>query len=316
MSQRPKLGPRPAALGPHPACPHFADAVERFTVYLRTECGLASTTLEAYGRDLAELEAFVSRQRLDLGDLDFRVIQGHLMACKERGLALASIARRMATLKVFLRFCFGQRLIARDMASILETPRRWRNLPRPLNMKAVDALLGSLDPEEAYYPRDRAILELLYATGVRVSELAGLSLSSINLDIGYLRVFGKGGKERVVPVGRAAIEALREYLAGLRLRLVKPPDRGALFLSRTGRPLDRTAVWRLVVRHARRAGFQGKLSPHTLRHCFATHLLVGGADLRVVQALLGHADVTTTEIYTHVDRSRLKSIHQKYHPRQ
>jgi integrase/recombinase XerD len=316
MAAKTNSRPRLPAHGAESSCPHLAAAVERFKVYLRTECGLASTTLEAYGRDLAELEAFVGRQRLDLGDLDFRVIQGHLMACKERGLALASIARRMATLKVFLRFCFGQRLIARDMASILETPRRWRNLPRPLNMKAVDALLGSLDPEEAFHPRDRAILELLYATGVRVSELAGLSLSSINLDIGYLRVFGKGGKERVVPVGQAAIEALRDYLAGLRRRLVKPPDRGALFLSRTGRPLDRTAVWRLVVRHARRAGFQGKLSPHTLRHCFATHLLAGGADLRVVQALLGHADVTTTEIYTHVDRSRLKSIHQKYHPRQ
>ena len=164
--------------------------------------------------------------------------------------------------------------------------------------------------------RERAILELLYATGIRVSELTGLTLDNINLDIAYVRVFGKGRKERVVPVGQTALEAIEAYLADLRPKLVTAKSRNALFLSRTGRPLDRTNVWRMVDKYARLTGLDGKTSPHTLRHSFATHLLEGGADLRVVQELLGHADVSTTQIYTHVDKSRLKSIHQKYHPRQ
>ena len=169
---------------------------------------------------------------------------------------------------------------------------------------------------EDFHTRDRALLELLYATGMRVSELTGLCLQDVNLKVGFLRCFGKGNKERIVPIGRSAVQAVQTYFDTQRREQLWDPAQEALFLSRTGKPLDRTNCWRIVRKYARRIGLKGRLSPHTLRHCFATHLLEGGADLRIVQELLGHADVATTQIYTHVDRDRLKSIHQKYHPRQ
>jgi integrase/recombinase XerD len=177
----------------------------------------------------------------------------------------------------------------------------------------VDALMSAPDDGDAFAVRDRAVLELFYACGLRASELCGLTLPNVRLDLGYLRCFGKGRKERVVPIGRTAVEALREYLETQRAATDR---RGSpfVFLSRTGRPLERTTVWRLVVKYARRMGVPGRFSPHSLRHCFATHLLQGGADLRVVQELLGHADVSTTQIYTHVDASRLKDIHRRFHP--
>ncbi len=304
-----------------PAPGPFADELiprllEGFRLYLSVECGLAVSTLEAYRRDLGEFSAFLATQRVPLGDLGMEHLQPYLMALRGRGLALASIARRVASLRMFLRYCHAFGHLDEDLAALVETPRKWHKLPHALHYRKVDALLAAPDPQDRYYHRDLAVLELLYATGVRVSELVGLTLDRINLDIGYVRVMGKGRKERVVPVGRCAIEAVRRYLQELRGRLAGRRNPAALFLSRTGRPLDRSNVWRIVVRCARQAGLPGPLSPHTLRHSFATHLLEGGADLRVVQSLLGHADVTTTQIYTHVDRSRLKSIHQKYHPRQ
>lgn len=294
----------------------MTDWIAQFKTYLTVECGLAASTLEAYGRDLAEFNRYVEASGLHLGALEYPQLQHYFLHLKDRGLALASIARRMACLKMFLRFCFGRKLLCEDLAALMETPKKWRSLPVAVHYKKVDALLAAPDPQDAFYHRDRAILELLYASGIRVSELAGLTLQRLNLDIGYVRVLGKGEKERVVPIGKPAIEALGLYLAKQRSALMQDPLEQGLFLSRNGRPLDRTNVWRIVGRHARAAGIAERVSPHTLRHCFATHLLEGGADLRVVQSLLGHANVVTTEIYTHVDRSRLKAIHRKYHPRQ
>lgn len=290
--------------------------IDRFKSYLWVECGLAPSTLEAYGRDLRELAGFLDERRLHVVDLTYPQLQQHLIHLKDRGLALASIARRVACLRMFFRFLFANRKLKEDLASLIETPRKWRSLPHSLHYKNVDALLAAPDESEEYYWRDRAILEMLYASGIRVSELVGLTLDRTNLDVGYVRVIGKGNKERVVPIGRCAIDGVREYLRVQRPQLSNAKSSDALFLARTGRPLERTNVWRIVVKYARLAGLGKSLSPHTLRHSFATHLLEGGADLRVVQALLGHADVATTQIYTHVDRSRLKSIHQKYHPRQ
>ncbi len=297
-------------------CAGIHDAINDFKIYLTTECGLAPATLEAYGRDLKELTAYLESGGTGLEDIDFAVMQHFMIHLQKRGLAISSIARRLACMKVFLRYCYGYGLLDNDVATILESPKKWKRLPHTHTYNRVRRLLEAPEVHEPYYLRDRAMLELLYASGMRVSECAGLQLGSINLEIGYVRVFGKGRKERVVPIGRAAIDTLRAYLEGLRPKLVRRPQEAGLFLSRTGRPLDRTGIWRLVSKYVQRAGIEGKLSPHTLRHCFATHLLAGGADLRVVQALLGHADVTTTEIYTHVDRSGLKGIHRKFHPLQ
>jgi integrase/recombinase XerD len=288
--------------------------IEQFLNYLAVEAGLADNTLSAYRHDLERFDRFVSERRLTVQSLSPTDVQKFLIHRKDEGLSIASVARNLVAVKIFLRHLFAVGRLDRDLASLIESPKKWRLIPRVLHVQQVDALLSTPGAEDPYAARDRAILELFYACGLRVSELCGLSLQHVRLDVGYLRCLGKGKKERIVPIGRTAIECLREYLDTTRGRLDKGRS-DALFLSRTGRPMERTNVWRLVVKYARRMGLTGKVSPHTLRHCFATHLLQGGADLRVVQELLGHADVSTTQIYTHVDRDRLKAIHRRCHPR-
>jgi integrase/recombinase XerD len=198
---------------------------------------------------------------------------------------------------------------------MLESPKLWQRLPVICSKKQVISIINAPLPDEPYYFRDKAMLELLYATGVRASELAGLKVSDLNLDIGYLRCLGKGSRERVIPLGRAAIAATVDYLQTLRPRLAKPFSGDFLLLSRTGRPMSRIEIWRLIKKYAARAGLPRNLTVHTLRHCFATHLLAGGADLRSVQEMLGHVDIATTQIYTHVDQERLRRIHKQFHPR-
>lgn len=300
------------------ASPSFCGQIEVFLRYLKVEAGLAENTLTAYRHDLMSLAGFCTEQRVDLKTISVRDIQGFMISLRENaGLAESSIARRLVAVKLFLKYAHQNGQMNEDVAALIETPKKWQHIPRVLNRQEVDQLLGL--PNETEDPlalRDRAILELFYATGLRVSELVGLTLSSVHLDIGYLRCIGKGRRERVVPVGSRAVEALNAYLSGLRPQLLEGSGTDRLFISRTGKPLDRTNCWRLVVKYARQMGVAGRLSPHTLRHCFATHLLAGGADLRVVQELLGHADISTTQIYTHVDNSRLKAIHKQFHPRQ
>lgn len=290
--------------------------IKRFLDYLFTECGLAGLTIDAYKRDLCRFWATVDGMGISPREIDIDVVRRHLVSLQEAGLAVSSIARHLAAIKMLLRFLFAEKEVRQDVATLIESPKKWRYLPDTLHYREVDALLAAPDEGAEFYARDKAILELLYATGLRVSELVGLQLDSVNHNVGYVRVLGKGRKERIVPLGRPALAALNRYLTRLRPQLASRHSGDALFLSRTGRPIERSAVWRLVRKNARGAGITKNVSPHTLRHSFATHLLQGGADLRIVQELLGHADVATTQIYTHVDESRLKSVHQRYHPRQ
>lgn len=307
----------PSPVRPEPPPPSLRDLIERFLNGLRAEAGLAENTITAYRGDLLALASWCEANEVAFRRISPTDIQGFLMSLKERdGLAISSISRRLIAVKVFCRHCFHRGLIDRDVAALIEPPKKWQNLPHVLNYKQVETLLSMPDDGDPLAPRDQAILELFYATGLRVSELVGLRIDDVHLDVGYLRCMGKGRKERIVPVGSQAIGALRTYLQELRPQLAGGRSTDRLFLSRTGRPMDRTNCWRLVVKYARRMGVTGKLSPHTLRHCFATHLLAGGADLRVVQEMLGHSDIATTQIYTHVDNSRLKAVHQKFHPRQ
>ncbi len=291
----------------------------QFIEYLVAECGLTENSIEAYGRDIREFITMLDdRDVCSAAHLTQQIVRSHLVLLSGRGLALSSIARHLASIKMFLRYLYTVEVLPDDLGAMFDTPKKWRRLPKTLHRGQVEEILAGPQPGEPFFTRDKAILETLYATGMRVSELASLCLNNLNLDIGYVRCYGKGRKERIIPLGSFAIDALREYTRRLRKVLADSASGPveAVFLSRTGKPLDRTNIWRLVSRYATAVGLPGPIGPHTLRHCFATHLLEGGANLRVVQELLGHADVSTTQTYTHVDGTRLKSIHQRCHPRQ
>ena len=287
-----------------------------FLNYLVVEAGLSENTILAYGRDLRDfLESCQANGIEQIQQLKPQCVQKYLGELAHGSKSENSAKRALAAIRMFLRYAKLMGLIEDDGAAILETPKTWQRLPVVCNRQQVLKLLEAPDPSEPFYLRDRAILELLYATGVRASELAGLKNSDLNLDIGYLRCLGKGNKERIIPVGKMAIRATIEYLRHLRPKLSKPGSGAFLLLSRTGNPLSRIEVWRLVKKYAVRAGMPRNVTVHTLRHCFATHLLSGGADLRSVQEMLGHVDIGTTQIYTHVDHERLLAIHKKFHPR-
>ena len=292
-----------------------APLVKRFLDHLFLECGLSGATVTAYKRDLGEFWDDLIENDVDLADLSMQDIQRHLAALHGRGLAVSSVARHLAAIKMFLRFLFAERYVRRDLANLIEGAKRWKTIPTTVHYHQIEALLDAPDARDEFYLRDRALLELLYATGMRVSEVSDLTLDQINLKLGYLRCIGKGRKERIIPIGRYAIEAVDLYIATLRARLLGQRHTQAVFLSRTGKRLDRTNIWRLVRKYAVLAGISNPLSPHTLRHSFATHLLAGGADLRIVQELLGHADLSTTQIYTHVDEDHLRRVHSQFHPR-
>lgn len=290
--------------------------VKRFLDYLFVECGLAGNTVAAYRADLLKFWKDVAVDGEIPVDLDIDAIQRHLMALRHSGLSTASIARHLAAIKMFLRYHHHSGLLRRDVASLIEMPKKWNRLPDTVHYEQIEALLAAPRPTDEFYHRDKAMLELLYATGMRVSELIDVTVGSMNLEVGYLRCLGKGRRERIIPIGRSAIQAVKAYLHKSRPAMESFHSGSSLFLSRTGRVLDRTNVWRLVRKHAHRAGILKRLYPHTLRHSFATHMLAGGADIRVVQELLGHADPTTTQVYLHVDQARLKQVHRRFHPRQ
>jgi integrase/recombinase XerD len=290
--------------------------VKNFLSYLTVEAGLSENTILAYGRDLKGfLEHCKSSNIKHLSGIKPIIIQDYLRVLTKDQKSESSIKRALVAIRMLLRYSKLMGLIEDDFTAILEGPKIWQRLPGICSKRQVINLLNAPDPAEPFYLRDKAMLELLYATGIRASELAGLRIPDLNLDIGYLRCLGKGNRERVVPVGKAAIEAAFEYLNKLRPMLAKPFSDNFLLLSRTGRPVSRIEVWRLVKKYAVRAGMPRNLTAHTLRHCFATHLLTGGADLRSVQEMLGHVDIATTQIYTHVDQERLREIHRKFHPR-
>ena len=298
--------------------PETAGHLAGFLDYLQAECGLANNTRLAYHRDLRGFFAFLAESApgWKLPDLTTRHVEAFLRKQRKRNLAVASIARSLVAVRMFCRYLVLQQILRHDVSDSLDTPKKWHRLPTVLDDQAVRRLTAAPDPaQDSHALRDRAMLSLLYATGMRASELAGLKLSDINFNLGILRVLGKGSKERIVPAAEEALAAVRDYLQHCRPALLRGGDPKELLLSRTGRPLAREDVFRIVRKYVQRADLRGHVSPHTLRHCFATQLLSNGADLRSVQEMLGHVDVATTQIYTHVDASRLKALHQKFHPR-
>ncbi len=284
-----------------------------FLVYLATERGLAENSLQAYRRDLTDTEKYLNEKNRSLASPTADDLRMYLQSQTRKGQSTRTVARRLAALRVFLRFRQSEGCDTTAVLQQLERPKPESSLPKVLSRAQVNQLIGQPDPKNRFFARDVAILELLYASGLRASELCGLKVRDANLQVGFVRVLGKGSKERIVPLGRAAAEAVQRYLDESRPILDKTGRSEWLFLSRTGKPMERIALWMLVEKYGRRVG--RAISPHTLRHCFASHLVGGGADLRVVQELLGHSDIATTQIYTHVDTDRLKSVHAKFHPR-
>lgn len=314
-------------------CTDLSTELRGFLSYLAVERGLAVNTGDAYRRDLEDAQRFFERRGCTLADFDDQVARAFLQGCTRRGKSTKTVARRLAALRALLKYqvISSERSAAQVQRILdrLERPKPSRDLPRTLGRAQVAKLLAAPDRSTPLGVRDAAMLELLYASGLRASELCDLKIGQFNIFLGVVRVFGKGSKERVVPVGKPAAEAISAYLRQVRPTLDQSPalrssaatrSKGAngaehLFLSRSGKPLERVALWQIVLKHAKKCGLLKEVSPHTLRHCFATHLLSGGADLRVVQELLGHSDVSTTQIYTHVDSDRLREIHKRFHPR-
>jgi integrase/recombinase XerD len=287
-----------------------------FLNYLSVEAGLSENTVLGYGRDLRGFLVHCKTGGISRADrIKPAIIQNYLQNLSRENRNESSIKRALVAIKMFLRFAKLAGLVREDFGAVLEGPKVWQRLPNVCSKQQVVNLLNAVLSDEPFYLRDRAMLELLYATGIRAGEVAGLKTKDLNVKIGYLRCVGKGSKERIIPLGRTAIAAAVEYISELRPKLVKPFSGDWLLLSRTGRPMSRIEIWRLVKKYAVLAGMPRNLSVHTLRHCFATHLLAGGADLRSVQEMLGHADIATTQIYTHVDHERLRKIHKKFHPR-
>lgn len=292
------------------------EQIKEFLDYLSIERGLSKNTLESYGRDLEKYAAYFKKHGIQNPDgIKRQDIQNFLMTLKDSKLNASSIARNLVAIKVFHRYLTTQRYIKEDVTSVLETPKLWKTLPDVLDLSEVEAILEKPNTLKKQGLRDRAALELMYATGMRVSELVNLKVNDVHLDVGFVRCIGKGQKERIIPVGRKAKEALQKYLAKARPKFLKKGESNALFLTRLGKPMSRQSFWLVIKRYVREAHIKKRVTPHTFRHSFATHLLQRGADLRVVQELLGHTNISTTQIYTHIDKARLKQIHRKFHPR-
>jgi len=291
--------------------------LDYFINYLRVERGLAANTVSAYSRDLSRYISYlVDKEKLDEpADIGQQSVLNFLSGLKDSGLGARSRARTLSALRMFHRFLLQEKHVAVDPTALIEAPRALPSLPKLLSEKQVEELLASPAGDTPLALRDRAMLETLYATGMRVSELVGLRQIDLKLDIGCLNAFGKGGKQRLIPLGEMALEIIRDYLQNGRPKLKKDGNFDQLFLNRSGKPMSRQGFWKNLKRYALQAGISHQVYPHMLRHSFATHLLEHGADLRAVQTMLGHADISTTQIYTHVIQERLKQLHQRYHPR-
>ena len=290
--------------------------LERYDDFLALEQGNSPRTREAYRRDLDRLVAFaVSRAVKTPRDVEPALLREFVYHLKDIGLAAASIRRSVSAIRTYFAFLAADSELAADPSERLELPKRWRTLPEVLTVAEATQLLEAPTMDDPMYFRDRAMLELAYGAGLRVSEWTSLGVKDLLASDGLVRVFGKGGKERVVPIGRGALATALLYVRELRPRLEKGKGKGVLFLNARGDPLTRMGAWKILRKYVDRAGITKRVSPHTLRHSFATHLLEGGADLRAVQEMLGHADIATTQIYTHVDREYLRSVHRQFHPR-
>ena len=286
--------------------------IPAFLDFCRIEKGLAANSVAAYGQDLERLRAFCKEADQAPGPEGLR---RYIESLYQAGMASRSIARHIATLRNFYAFLLQQGALENDPTSLLASPRQWQNLPKYLNKQEVDKLLLAPDVSKPTGLRDRAMLEFLYATGLRVSELCKVQVSDLERNLGYVRVVGKGNKHRIVPVGHAALVAAESYVAGGRPALLKGRRSPYLFVTARGTAMTRQCFWKLLGGYGKRVGIFRNLTPHVIRHSFATHLLEGGADLRSLQTMLGHADISTTQIYTHVMRSRLRTIVDEHHPR-
>jgi integrase/recombinase XerD len=295
----------------------LASDITAFRHYLQSERGLAANTLLAYGRDLERFGGWVADGGLANYLQPSLVELGEFLAfCRAEELAPPSVARHLVALKMFYRFLRLEERVTVTAVNLLSSPGLWERIPHVLSPENVDKLLDAPQPQERFYLRDKALLETLYATGCRASEVVGLKLQDVYLESKFCKCLGKGNKQRVVPLGKPAVAALKQYLKKLRpSQVVTSPDVPWVFISRGAKALTREMLWILVKKYAARIGMRDRVSPHTLRHSFATHLLSGGADLRTVQELLGHANIQTTQLYTHVDGERLKAIHKQFHPR-
>ncbi|HEX9830273.1 MAG TPA: site-specific tyrosine recombinase XerD [Thermodesulfobacteriota bacterium] len=296
--------------------PIMNQLADSFISYLTVVRGLSKNTLESYGRDVLKLISYLEGKGItNLDSVDYKQILDFLSFLKEQGLNTRSTARILVSIKQFYRFLLTEKIVEKDPTFLIRTPKMKMSIPGVLTLDDVETLLSSPDENSIEGARDIAMLEVLYATGIRVSELVGLELNSVNFELGYVLVYGKGGKERIVPVGEKATKKLNEYLNISRPKLLKFRTSIYLFVTRRGSKMTRQGFWKLIKNFANRAGINKGISPHTLRHSFATHLLERGADLRTIQVMLGHSDISTTQIYTHIEKERLKEVHKKYHPR-
>lgn len=290
--------------------------VDEFLDYLIVEKGLSENTREAYGSDLSKFISYLGDKGIkDINKVNREHITDYLMTEKEKGINPNSLSRNLVSIRMFFRFLVVNNYIEEDITSVLDSPRLWKILPGVLSVKEVEKLLSVPNTRTRFGLRDKSIIELMYAAGLRVSEVVNLNVNDINTDVGFLRCVGKGKKERIVPLGRPAIAALENYLKKTRAGFIKDLLVANTFVTQRGKPFTRQGIWKLIKNYTMSTGIRKNITPHTLRHSFATHLLSNGADLRVVQELLGHSDITTTQVYTHVDKGRLKAIHKQFHPR-
>jgi len=292
------------------------EPVEEFLNYLSVERGLAENSISSYRRDLNNYVKYLEKSKVkSFSEVRRHNITNFMLHLKDKGLNSNSIARALVAIKVLHRFLVNERYLKDDVTSVLNLPKLWKKLPEVLSLQEVDKLLRSPKLRAWIGIRDKAALELMYATGMRVSEIASLKLNDLNLDMGFVKCTGKGQKERIIPLGTYASGALSRYINKVRPKLLRQKDEASLFLSRLGRRISRQTFWKTIKTCAERAGIKKEITPHTLRHSFATHLLERGADLRTVQEMLGHSDISTTQIYTHITKERLKQIHRRFHPR-
>ncbi len=299
---------------PKPPCPDVL--IDRFLNYLLVEKGLAQKTIEAYSRDIIRYRNFLAANKSTLfSEEDTPLILKHLILLRKDGLKARSRARHLVAIRGFYRFLVQENILRNDPARLIDLPKSGLKLPDVLSREEIELLLDAPDTDKLIGVRDAAMLELLYAAGLRVSELINLRLQDINLEAGFVRIFGKGSRERIVPIGAHARKKINTYLKTARSKRLKQTSSPYLFIARAAKPMTRQGFWKLLRRYAIKAGLKKKITPHSLRHSFASHLLEGGADLRAVQVMLGHVDISTTQIYTHVTRNHLKKLHQKFHPR-
>jgi integrase/recombinase XerD len=292
------------------------ELIDIFLNYLSVERGLSRNTISSYRKDLQFYTDFLKQKNIGaLSKITKNDITNFMLNQKDKGVSVNSVARRLAAIRMFHRFLVRERILKTDPSNLIETPKLWKKIPDTLSLNEINALISQPNIRDKQGIRDKAILETLYATGMRVSEAVNLKVDDVNLDVGFLRCVGKGNKERIIPIGNLATGSIKRYLELSRTYLLKKKESPILFLNRSGNKLSRQSLWKLIKKYAKDARIKKPIRPHILRHSFATHLLERGADLRSVQEMLGHTNISTTQIYTHIDKQRLKSVHKMFHPR-